>query len=143
MKKILFALLLFSATATAQDNENTKVTVSIQARDCEFIGLYVANDPEFEELYDAMKAKFRIASPPSGTTAVAIDTIPIGQWLSISAKLRTAPYAIMGSVWARYDAALRASNNVYMTGRLNVMDAGDTEIFTNFRIAGRAKLRRQ
>lgn len=143
MKSILFALLLFATVVKAQDNEETKVTVILQARDCEFIGLYVAHAPEFEELFDAMKAKFRIASPPSGTTVVTIDTIPIGQWLNVSAKLRTASYAIIGSVWARYDAALRTASNTFMTAQLNAMDAADTEVFTNYRLVGRAKLRRQ
>lgn len=143
MKSILFALLLFATVVKAQDNEETKVTVILQARDCEFIGLYVAHAPEFEELFDAMKAKFRIASPPSGSTAVTIDTIPIGQWLNVSAKLRTSPYAIIGSVWARYDAALRTAGNTFMTARLNATDAADTEVFTNYRLVGRAKLRRQ
>jgi hypothetical protein len=143
MKKILFALLLFSATVKAQDNEQTKVTVTIQARDCEFIGFYIAHAPEFEDLFDAMKVKFRVASPPSGTTNVQLDTIPIVQWLSVSAKLRTDPYAIGGLVFSRYDAALRAANNTYMTSRLDAMNTGDTEVFTTFRLSGRSRLRKQ
>lgn len=143
MKIALLFLLLLPLVIQAQDNDNTKVTVTLQARDCEFAGYFIAHVPEFEEMYDAMKAKFRVAVPPTGTANVVIDTIPIGQWVAISAKLRTDPYAIGGSVWARYDAALRAAGNTYMTGRLNEMDTGDTQIFTNYRTLGRFRLRRQ
>lgn len=142
MKNILFALLLLTSSAIAQD-ENTKVTVTIQARDCEFIGFYIAHAPEFEDLFDAMKVKFRVASPPSGTTNVVLDTIPIGQWLSVSARLRTDPYAIGGLVFSRYDVALRAVGNSFMTARLDAMNTADTEVFTNFRLTGRARLRKQ
>lgn len=142
MKNILFALLLVTSNVIAQD-ENTKVTVTIQARDCEFLGYFISNAPEYEDLYDGMKVKFRVASPPLGTTNVQLDTIPIGQWLSVSTKLRIDPYAIGGSVYSRVDAALRAVGNSYLTARLNAMDAGDTEVFTSFRTLGRFRLRRQ
>jgi hypothetical protein len=143
MRKIIFILLFIPMFSTAQDNDNTKVTVTLQARDCEFIGSFIAFNESFEDMFDGMKLKFRVTSPPQNTTNVVIDTIPIGQWLALSAKLRTDPYAIGGSVWARYDAALRAANNTYMTGRLNTMDANDTDIFTGYRVLGRFRLRKQ
>jgi hypothetical protein len=142
MKKLLLFLLLVPLLSTAQD-ENTKVTVSIQARDCEFVGSFIAFTEEFEEMFDAMKTKFRVTSPPSGTTNVQIDTIPIKQWLALSAKLRKDPYAIGGIVLSRYDAALRAANNSFMTAQLNAMDAQDTDIFMGFRTLGRFRLRKQ
>jgi hypothetical protein len=142
MKNIIFLLLFLPILSEAQ-NDSAKVTVTIQARDCEFIGFYIAHAPEFEDLFDGMKVKFRVTTPPTGTTNVIVDTIPIGQWLSLSAKLRTDPYAIGGSVFSRYDAALRAANNSYMTARLDAMNTGDTEVFTNFRLAGRGRLRKQ
>ncbi len=143
MKKIIFILLLIPCIVFAQDNDATKVTVTIQARDCEYIGSFISFNENYEDLFDAMKAKFRVASPPTGTTNVVLDTIPIGQWLGVSRQLRQDPYGIAGSVFSRYDVALRAANNIYMTGRLNTMDANDTDIFTGFRTLGRIRLRKQ
>lgn len=143
MKKIIFLLLFIPLLTKAQDNENTKVTVTIQARDCEYIGYFISFNENYEDLFDAMKAKFRIASPPSGTTNVTIDTIPIKQWLGVSGQLRTDPYAIGGSVLTRYETALRAANNTYMNGRLDAVAATDTDIFTGRRLFGRDRLRKQ
>jgi hypothetical protein len=94
-------------------------------------------------LFDAMKVKFRIASPPTGTTNVTIDTIPIKQWLGVSSQLRTDPYSVGGSVLTRYEAALRAANNTYMNGRLDAVASTDTDIFTSRRLFGRDRLRKQ
>lgn len=144
MKKLIILSLLIPVFASAQiDSSQLKITVTLQARDAEFIGFFIGHNIDYEDLFDGLKAKFRVASPPTGTTNVTVDTIPIAQWLSVSAKLRTDPYAIGGSVFSRIDAALRAVNHSYLTGRLNVMDATDTEVFTNFRLLGRFKLRRQ
>lgn len=143
MKKIIFLLLFIPLLSVAQDNDNTKVTVTIQARDCEYIGHIIAFNENYEDLFDAMKVKFRIASPPTGTTNVTIDTIPIKQWLGVSSQLRTDPYSVGGSVLTRYEAALRAANNTYMNGRLDAVASTDTDIFTSRRLFGRDRLRKQ
>lgn len=142
MKNILLALLLISGSIKAQ-SDSAKITVTIQARDCEFIGSFVAFHPDFEDLFDAMKLKFRVANPPTGTANVVIDTIYTIQWVRVSERLRDDPYAIGGSVYSRVDVALRAISNSYLTGRLDALNARDTELFTNFRTLGRLKLRRQ
>jgi hypothetical protein len=144
MKNILTLLFLVPFIAFTQvDSAQLKVTVTLQARDAEYIGFFIGHNIDYEDLFDALKAKFRVTSPPAGTTNVTVDTIAIAQWLGVSAKLRTDPYAIGGSVFSRIDASLRAVNHAYLTGRLNVMDSEDAGVFTNFRLLGRFKLRKQ
>lgn len=142
MKNILFALLLISGSIKAQ-SDSAKITVTIQARDCEYMGSFIAFHPDYEDLFDAMKLKFRVANPPTGTTNVVIDTIYTIQWVRVSERLRDDPYAIGGNVYSRVDAALRAINNSYLTSRLDALNNRDTELFTNYRTLGRLKLRRQ
>lgn len=142
MKNILFALLLITLSAKAQ-SDSAKITVTIQARDCEYIGSFVAFHPDFEDLFDAMKLKFRVSSPPTGTTNVVIDTIYTIQWVRVSERLRDDPMAIGGAVFSRVDAALRAISNSYLTARLDALNNRDTELFTTNRTLGRLKLRRQ
>lgn len=142
MKNILFAFLLISSVLKAQD-DNTKVTVTIQARDCEYIGHIIAFNENYEDLFDLTKVKWRTGNDPTGNANVVIDTIPIGQWLKIDAQLRADPIAVGASVLSRVEAALRAVNNTYMNGRLDALVAIDTEIYTSRRAFGRFRYRKQ
>lgn len=145
MKKIITILLsLFSIDSFAQtDSSLMKVTVTIQARDCEYLGVYIAFNQDYEDLFDAMKAKFRVVNPPSGTTNVVVDTITIVQWLGVINQLQADPFAVGGSVFTRVDAALRAVNNEYLTRILNEKSVANTNIFMNMRVLGRNRLRKQ
>jgi hypothetical protein len=146
MKKIIIPLFisLFSLSSFAQESaDSAKISVTLQARDCEYLGFFVAHNMDYEDLFDAIKSKFRVTNAPSGTNSVVIDSIYIIQWLRVSQRLRDDPYAIGGNVYSRVDAALRALNNSHLTSRLNEMNDMDTEIFMGRRQLGRFKLRRQ
>jgi hypothetical protein len=141
MKKLLFFILLAPLLSHAQ-NDTTKVTTTIQARDWEYIGIYIAHNQTFEDLFDSVKVKFRVASPPTGTTNVAV-TATIGELLAVDQLLRRDPYAIGGSVWSRVNTALGVVNNSYMNTRLTAQQNDDTNLFMNNRSIGRSKLTRQ
>lgn len=142
MKNIIAILLLIPLFSFPQ-SDSAKITVTIQARDCEYMGFFISHHEDYEDLFDAMKTKFRVANPPSGTNNVVIDTIYTIQWLRVSERLRADPHAIGGNVYSRVDAALRAINNVYLTSRLDEMNSRDVNIFTDYRLVGRFRLRRQ
>lgn len=141
MKKLLTLLFVIPFIASAQ-SDTTKVTATIQARDWEYIGIYIAHNQTFEDLFDSVKVKFRVVSPPTGTTNVPV-TATIGELLAVDILLRRDPYAIGGSVWARVNTALGNVNNSYMNTRLTAQQNDDTNLFMNNRSIGRSKLTRQ
>lgn len=141
MKKLITLFFLIPIFTFAQ-SDTSLVTATIQARDWEYIGIYIGHNRNFENLFDSVKVKFRVETPPSGTTNVAI-TATIGELIGVDILLRRDPYAIGGNVWSRVNTALLAVGNSYMTTRLNDQQTTDTDLFTNNRLLGRAILRKE
>lgn len=142
MKKLIILLFFIPSFAKSQTDSNTvKITVSIQAKDCEYAATLIQYFTKSETLYDAMKAKFRVASPPSNTTLVQLDTIPIGEWFSLTQLIRRDAQGISGGALGRINAQLTALNIPFVTNRIATQDADDTNGFTNLRALGRLKLR--
>ena len=139
MKYLIIVLVLIASKLNAQDT--VKISVTLQARDAEFIGYYISFNEQFENLFDSTKLFFRVPSPPTGTTTIKIDSIPIYQWLGVSLRLRNNPLAILGGVHSRVATALTNVNNSYLNSRLSAMDAEDTSDYMRIRVLGRFKLR--
>ena len=140
MKYLLLALTLIVLKASGQDS--VKISVTLQARDLEYIGYHVSFNERFESIFDSAKLFFRVPSPPSGTTAIKIDSIPIAQWLGVSLQLRYDPIAVLGNVHSRLVTALGNVNNTYLNSKLAELDTQDTAEYMRRRQAGRFKLRR-
>lgn len=144
MKKLITILLLSPLFGFAQiDSSAVKINVSIQARDAEYIGSFISFKEEYDELFDQFKLKMRIANAPTGNTVVAIDSISVKTWLSVSNHIRKDYIAIQGGVHTRLDAILRAKNNAYLTRLLNDSNTFDTRQYTDRRQIGRFNIRRQ
>lgn len=150
MKNLLFILLLLSPLfAKAQpgmfmfnnDSAKVKINLPVQARDAEYLANFVSHQEQYEDLYDAMKAKFRVANPPANTANIAIDSIEIRTWLFVAQVLRRDHIALQAGVFSRLDALLKSKNNVYLTKQLNDALAYDTSIYTDARTNGRRRLR--
>lgn len=143
MKKYFIALLFLIPAICFSQTMDTRVTVSIQARDCEFIAGVVFDEPfEFDVIYYKIKTKFTVQNPPTGTTNVQIDTVTIRDWLSLAARLRRDPYAVGGGVVTRFETALRAAGNTFLNSELDEKAAADTNKFSETRDQGRIWLRR-
>ena len=140
MKKIItiFAVSL-SAFCYAQDS--VRVTINVQARDCEYIGGFLFNDNTAEDLYDTLKAKFRVANPPTGNTTVSV-TGYTQDWLNVASRLNNDATAIKALCTRRVLDLLVAVNQAYLTGKLTALDTSDTITFQSHRQFGRSKLRR-
>lgn len=142
MKTLIFFLLISLTGFSQVDSSKIKITVSLQARDCEYLGSFVPFNENYEDIFDGIKAKFRVANSPTGNTVVQIDTVQIIQWINVSVKIRSDAIAILAGIHTRLDNALRAVNIDYLTNRLNVYATADTTTYTSNRNLGRFKLRR-
>lgn len=140
MKKLLSAVaLIISLNGISQDS--TKITVNVQARDLEYIGSFIFNDNSLEELYDSIKVKFRVATPPTGNNTVSVTAYTL-DWLIVISKLNNDDCALKALCTKRVVDLLRAVNQPYLTGKLNALDAADQNTFQSMRHFGRSKLRR-
>jgi len=150
MKKLITILLLSPLFGFAQvdsliveiDSSAVKINVSIQARDAEYIGEFIAFKKEYDLLFDALKTKMRVANPPLNQTLVAIDSISVSTWLSVSNHIRKDYIAIQAGIFTRLDAILRARNNAYLTRLLNDANTFDIRQYTDRRRSGRFNIRR-
>lgn len=148
MKKLITILLLSPLFSMAQpfqfynDSAKLKINVSIQARDAEYIGSFIAYQQNYDEVFDQLKTKMRIANPPINQSLVAIDSIPVRTWLSIMQQLRMDYIAVQAGVFTRVDAILRERNNAYMTSILNLTNTQDIAQYVDRRRSGRVNIRR-
>lgn len=141
MKKLFTILFLYAGFANAQtDSAAVKINLSVQARDIELISGLLPYSEEYEDAYDAAKAKFRVQTPPTGTTSVSIDSVEVGTWLNIWLVLKRNPYAIGASVDSRIETVLRAKNNVWLTGKINALIVDGTNYYNHLKDLGRKRL---
>lgn len=140
MKKILLIILLLPALAQAQDS--TKIQVSIQARDIEYIASVASFDFD-EPFFDAVKSKFRVQTPPTGNTTVIVDSMYIKDWLSLFVKIKNDAQALKANCVSRVETILRAVGNSFLNGKLDAIDTDDGNVFQERRGLGRKKLKRK
>ena len=135
MKYTLILLLMIPLFSKSQ---NTIISVTIQARDCEYIGSFCGTDDDYQDLDSSLKSKFRPReTAPSGTTNVILGGVTNGVWARVVHHLRYDHFACIGNnnEFTRVDAVLRALNNAWLTAAL---DADITE-FNNGHDANRAR----
>jgi len=141
MKKLLTTIaILISLSATAQDS--TRITLSVGARDLEYIAAFIFNDDAVEDLYDTIKLKFRVQNPPTNLQAVSITAYTF-EWVIVYIQLNNDATALKTNCASRMEALLRAVNQPYLTGRINEIQAAYISTAIAHRQFGRAKLRRQ
>lgn len=142
MKKLIVIFFAFSSfLGAAQDSSTIKVSAQIQARDIEYIAQYLVNNDKYEEVWDNIKAKFRVANPPSGNTNVTIDTVALLVWADLHAELKHDVFA--KTTYNRVDAVLLALNQSWLTARINEQEAYFNDRQNALQALGRAKLRKQ
>lgn len=137
---------LFTALAFWAYSQNTIISVTIQARDCEYIGSFCGTDDDYQDLDSALKSKFRPKeTAPSGTTSVTLGGVTNGVWARVLHQLRYDHFSSLGNnnEFTRVDAVLRALNNTWLTAALDA----DAVEFNNShdanRARGRARIKRE
>ncbi len=134
MKKIILSLLVFVSLSvksqTYVDSLNQKTSVSLQVRDWLYLNSFLANNEEFENVYDSMKIKLRVAVAPTLTTVIAVSDIKNGQVLSLAKILKQGAYGVVVFPYTRIDNALKAAN-AFTLLYINAMDAEYTTKYNN------------
>lgn len=140
MKKILSLIaLVISLNSFGQDS--VKLTFSLQSRDVEYIASVSSMDND-EGFFDSVKYKYRVQNEPTGNTLVSITLYTIDVIHGFT-KLKNDPTALKANCTSRVETILRALNNVYLTGKLDQLDADDSATFSTMRGVGRFKLKKK
>jgi hypothetical protein len=139
MKKLMIIAALLPFAVMAQDS--VKVTVNVQARDLEMTGNFLVSRPELETYFDSVKVKFRVPSPPTGTTTMSITVYTI-DWILLMRVLKYDVDCVKAGTTGRIEALLRAVAQGYLTAALDAFDTSDTNTIVTLRIVGRRVLRR-
>lgn len=119
------------------------VTLSIKARLVQYLAPFVKHndDTAFINLFDKWKVKFMVASPPSGTTQVSVDSIPIGVVAACYSKVLSAPQGStsVGDDFKADVATLRAGNPS-LDNLLDAIDQAFSNELAEQRLRGRRLL---
>lgn len=142
MKKLLFILLFLPILSFAQDSSEIKISISVQARDIEFVSIFIAGNESFEELWDNIKVKFRQQVVPAGNDVVVMDTVSLQALLNLHGFLNNNAIAVKKNVFSRFDLILRATNQSWLISRINETVSHDDAQYSNLRLSGRNRLRR-
>ncbi len=109
MKTILFSILIFTSFQTFSQVASLKLktSVSLQVRDWLYLNSYLKNNHEYENIYDSVKAKLRVAVAPTMTTVIKADSIKNGQIIKLATIIKGGSYGNVIFVYSRINAALR------------------------------------
>lgn len=134
MKKTILSLVVvcFSLAASAQiDSTKMKVSLTLQTRDWLYISQHIKHTDEFERLYDSIKLRIYPVTNPYSTATGTIDSISVGNLLTISRAMRSRSYGVVLFPFTRINTAIRAINNAYLQSQLDVMDDYYIDLYNN------------
>ena len=148
MKKvitILAVILAFTQTLKAQTVDSTgikdsvEITLSIQARDVEYISGFIWNNDFFFFLFDSIKPAYRKLVNPTPTTVVKV-TGYTKDFIEVVKMLRNDVCAIKNNSDTRLISLLSALNIPYINTQLQDFASADNGQFLYGRSAGKRKL---
>jgi hypothetical protein len=136
MKKThLLIITITSLAASGQIDSNfMKASITLQARDWLYIEAHIKNQDSFERLYDSIKSRVHVLLNPQSTVTAKIDSINVGNLISISDKLRNQNYGYSVFVFTRINTAIRGVSNAYLQRKLDEMDSAYTTFYENLLI---------
>lgn len=145
MKKILLIpfLFLYLPSFCQSDSSSVKISVNVQARDCEYIATFTLFESRYEDIDSVMKARFRVTNPPSGATNVSIDSVKLRHWLALLERLRMDNVAVDQGIFNRIKASLIASANAWLVNKINRQDSTYQDMQAASREVGRRRLRKE
>ena len=148
MKKvitILAVILAFTQTLKAQTVDSTgikdsvEITLSIQARDVEYISGFIWNNDFYENLVDSIKPAYRKLVNPTPTTVVKV-TGYTKDFIEVVKMLRNDVCAIKNNSDTRLINLLSALNIPYINTQLQDFASADNGQFLYGKSAGKRKL---
>ena len=148
MKKvitILAVIFAFTQTLKAQTVDSTgikdsvEITLSIQARDVEYISGFIWNNDFYENLVDSIKPAYRKLVNPTATTPVKI-TGYTKDFIEIVKMLRNDVCAIRNNSDTRIISLLSALNVPYINTKIQGFTDADNSQFQYGKSAGKRRL---
>lgn len=147
MKKIFTILALFLSlySYSQLDSSKMKVSITVQARECEILLNFTYTNHKMEELDSVMLVKFRPpATAPTNNTNVQLDSIPVRGLLEAAQHLSVMPAAMRvgsggGSPYKRFTDACLLVNNGWLTFRINKLIAENDAEVDAVRLYGRKR----
>lgn len=145
MKRILFFIsILTSLPALSQsDSANTKLAVTIQARDIEFLINYTGVENQFKAMDSVFAKKLSGSSAPSGTTNVSCDSVKAKHWLLIFERIRQDALAVDQGIFNRLKTSLNNTSFGWLTLRVTRSDDVANAYQSDMRQRGRKIARRE
>ena len=148
MKKvitILAVIFAFTQTTKAQTVDSTgikdsvEITLSIQARDVEYISGFIWNNDFYENLVDSIKPAYRKLVNPTPTTVVKV-TGYTKDFIEVVKMLRNDVCAIKNNADTRLISLLSALNIPYINTQLQDFASADNGQFQYGKSAGKWRL---
>ena len=148
MKKvitILAVILAFTQTLKAQTVDSTgikdsvEITLSIQARDVEYISGFIWNNDFYENLVDSIKPAYRKLVNPTATTPVIINGYT-KDFIEVVKMLRNDVCSIKNNADTRIVSLLNALNVPYINTQLQDFASADNIQFQYGKSAGKRRL---
>ena len=142
---ILSVIFAFTQTLKAQTVDSTgikdsvEITLSIQARDVEYISGFIWNNDFYESLVDSIKPAYRKLVNPTATTPVIIKGYT-KDFIEVVKMLRNDVCAIKNNSDTRLISLLSALNIPYINTQLQDFASADNGQFLYGRSAGKRKL---
>lgn len=122
MKTTITTIIIFlSLNSFGQvDSTRLKTAISLQVRDWLFLNSYLKNSHEYENIYDSVKAKLRIAVAPTLTTVIRVDSIRNFQIVKLATIIKGGAYGNVIFVYSRINNALKTTP--YLTRQIDAID---------------------
>ena len=143
MKKvitILAVIFAFTQTLKAQTvDDSVEITLSIQARDVEYISGFIWNNEFYESLVDSIKPAYRKLVNPTATTPVVIKGYT-KDFIEVVKMLRNDVCAIQNNSDTRLISLLSALNVPYINTKITGFTNDDNTQFLYGRSAGKWRL---
>jgi len=142
---ILSVILAFTQTLKAQTVDSTgikdsvEITLSIQARDVEYISGFIWNNDFYESLVDSIKPAYRKLVNPTATTPVIIKGYT-KDFIEVVKMLRNDVCAIKNNSDTRLISLLSALNIPYINTKITEFNNADNSQFQYGKSAGKRKL---
>lgn len=142
---ILSVILAFTQTTKAQTVDSTgikdsvEITLSIQARDVEYISGFIWNNEFYESLVDSIKPVYRKLVNPTPTTVVKV-TGYTKDFIEVVKMLRNDVCAIKNNADTRLISLLSALNIPYINTKITEFNNTDNSQFQYGKSAGKWRL---
>ena len=142
---ILSVIFAFTQTLKAQTVDSTgikdsvEITLSIQARDVEYISGFIWNNDFYENLVDSIKPAYRKLVNPTATTPVVIKGYT-KDFIEVVKMLRNDVCAIKNNSDTRLISLLSALNIPYINTQLQDFASADNGQFQYGKSAGKWRL---